>query len=71
MIKRREMRLNGVWRRVGINRVYELINQFPFFSFLILIRQLYQMLIKKINLRMMFDPSKFSIHQNLKILLNF
>jgi hypothetical protein len=27
MIKRREMRLNGVWRRVGINRVYELINQ--------------------------------------------
>ena len=24
MIKRRKMRLNGVWRRVGINRVYEL-----------------------------------------------
>jgi hypothetical protein len=24
MIKRRKMRLNGVWQRVGINRVYEL-----------------------------------------------
>ena len=27
MIKRRKMRLNGVWRRVGQNRVYELKNE--------------------------------------------
>jgi hypothetical protein len=33
MIKRRKMRLNGVWRRVAINRVYELsiIHRVSFF----------------------------------------
>ena len=30
MIKRRKMRLNSKWRRVGLNRVYELIKVLQF-----------------------------------------
>jgi hypothetical protein len=46
MIKRRKMRLNGVWRRVAINRVYEL-------------RKYFKKILQENNLRKYFRPRTF------------